>query len=66
MDEFIEVEMSSTRHQQARKIDTLLQTLKAGDKLLVAELSRLGRNMLEFLTLINRLSESQVEVVFVR
>ena len=34
--------------------------------LLVAELSRLGRNMLETLNIINTLSEKGIKVVFVR
>ncbi len=37
-----------------------------GDTLLVAELSRLGRNMLETLTLVNELIQRSVEIVFIR
>lgn len=64
--EFIEVEISSQKSQQQRKIDILLEKLKQGDKLLVAELSRLGRNMLETLNIINTLSEKGIDTLFIR
>lgn len=66
IDQFIEVAVSSRESQQQRKIDLLLDMLGAGDLLLVAELSRLGRNMLETLNIINQLSEQEVKLVFVR
>jgi DNA invertase Pin-like site-specific DNA recombinase len=64
--EFIEVEISSQKNAQARRIDELLSKLQPGDLLLAAELSRLGRNMLETLNLIHALSENGVTLVFVR
>lgn len=66
IDEFIEVEISATKKPAERKIDKLLNTLNRGDMLLVAELSRLGRNMLETLNLIENLSKKEVTVRFVR
>lgn len=66
IEEFISVEMSSRKSLQERKIDVLCQTLKAGDQLLIAELSRLGRNMLETLNLIEQLSHYGVKLIFVR
>jgi DNA invertase Pin-like site-specific DNA recombinase len=47
IDEFIAVEVSSRKNQQERRITELLEKLQSGDLLIVAELSRLGRNMLE-------------------
>lgn len=64
--DFIEVEVSSQKSQQERKIDILLNLLNSGDKLLVAELSRLGRNMLETLNIINTLAQKGIDVIFVR
>jgi DNA invertase Pin-like site-specific DNA recombinase len=43
-----------------------LDLLQSGDHLLVAELSRLGRNMLETLNIINVLSERGIKITFVR
>jgi len=66
IDEFIEVSISSRKNTKQRKIDELLEKLQAGDTLLVAELSRLGRNMLETLNIINTLSQAGIKIVFVR
>ena len=66
IEEFISVEMSSRKSPKDRKIDFLCQKLKPGDQLLVAELSRLGRNMLETLNLIELLSNYGVKIIFVR
>jgi DNA invertase Pin-like site-specific DNA recombinase len=63
---FIEVEASSQKTQKERKIDVLLSDLHKGDSLLVPELSRLGRNMLEVLNIINALADNNVNIVFVR
>jgi len=64
--EFIGAEVSSSGDMAERKIDELLSKLQKGDTLLVAELSRLGRNMLQTLNIINELSEKQVSIVFIR
>ena len=66
IDEFISVEISSRENAKERKIDELRSKLQAGDTLIVAELSRLGRNMLEVLNIINELSENGISLIFVR
>jgi len=66
IDEFIEVEISSRKNQKERRIEELKAKLQKSDTLLVAELSRLGRNMLETLNIIHALTEQGVSLVFVR
>jgi len=66
IDEFIEVEVSSRQNVSDRRIDELQSKLQAGDILLVAELSRLGREMLQVLNIINDLSAKGVKITFVR
>jgi len=66
IDDFINIEISSRKGTKERRIDELLNRLNDGDVLLVAELSRLGRNMFEVINIINQLSENGVEVIFVR
>lgn len=66
IDEFIEIEISSRKNQNERRIDELLEKLNEGDVLLVAELSRLGRNMLETLNIIHDLTEKGVKITFIR
>jgi DNA invertase Pin-like site-specific DNA recombinase len=66
IDEFIEIEISSRKNQRERRITELMDKLNNGDLLLVAELSRLGRNMLETLVIINDLTQKGVKIVFIR
>jgi DNA invertase Pin-like site-specific DNA recombinase len=66
IDDFIQVEISSRHNARQRRIDELLMRLSQGDVLLVAELSRLGRNMFEVINLINQLNANGVQLIFVR
>ena len=66
VNEFIHAEASSRKDAKNRRIDELLTKLIKGDTLLVAELSRLGRSMLETLNIINELSQNGVSIVFIR
>jgi DNA invertase Pin-like site-specific DNA recombinase len=64
--DFIKLEISSRKNTKERRIDELLTRLNKDDILLVAELSRLGRNMFEVINIINQLSENGVKLIFVR
>ena len=64
VEQFIELEMSSRKSKKERRIEELQSILEPEDTLLVTELSRLGRNMLEILGLLQELSESKIKMVF--
>ena len=66
IDRFIRVEVSTRKSLRERRIEELLDALSNGDTLVVAELSRLGRNMFQTLELINTISEMGVKLIFVR
>jgi len=66
IDEFIETETSSRLSKADRKIDILTEMLCENDILLVAELSRLGRNMLEVLNIIDCLNKKGIKIIFIR
>jgi len=66
LDEFVEVEMSSRRSEKERKINELKERLKADDTLIVAELSRLGRNMLDVMNLVQYFSQKDIKIIFIR
>lgn len=66
IDEFIESEMSSRLSPKKRKIEELLEKLSKGDVLIVAELSRLGRNMIEVLNIVQELNEKEILIQFIR
>jgi len=66
IDAFIEIQMSSRKSNQARKIDELLDNLQAGDLLLVSELSRLGRSVGQIIQIVDTLIKKQVRLVAVK
>lgn len=66
IDKWLEVEMSSRRSAKDRRIDELISSLKSNDRLLVSELSRLGRSTGEVIQLIKTLTDQQIEFVAVK
>ena len=59
---FIEVKISSRKKEEDRKIDELLETLQADDHLIVSELSRIGRSVVNVVTIINQLIAKKVNI----
>jgi DNA invertase Pin-like site-specific DNA recombinase len=66
VDQWLEVEMSSRRSAKDRRIDDLVTKLKANDRLLVSELSRLGRSTGEIIQLIKTLTDQSIEFIAVK
>ena len=64
IDEFIELEISSKKSQKERKIDILMDKMSEGDILICTELSRLGRNMLEILNLVEQFNQHKIKLIF--
>ncbi len=64
VDEFIEIEISSKKSQKARLLDDLFIKMQKGDILICTELSRLGRNMLEILNLIEKFNTHGIKLIF--
>ena len=62
IDQFIESRISSRQSPLERRIDEMLGTLEPGDRLLVSELSRLGRSLSQVIqiveTLVRKLRDS--------
>jgi putative DNA-invertase from lambdoid prophage Rac len=62
IDRWIEETVSSTRRLTERKLGSLIEEMHAGDTLLVSELSRLGRSLLEVMSILHTLMEKNVKV----
>ena len=62
--DFIEIETYSKKTAHQKRIDFLLSRASQGDTLILADLSRLGRNMLEILNLIERLRKEKITLIF--
>ncbi|KPA19213.1 resolvase-like protein [Candidatus Magnetomorum sp. HK-1] len=66
IDEFIEVESSSRKSIQNRKIDELLSNLNEGDLLIVSELSRLGRSVGQVIQIVEALIKQKIRFIAVK
>jgi DNA invertase Pin-like site-specific DNA recombinase len=66
VDKWLELEISSRRSTKERRIDELISVLQAGDRLIVSELSRLGRSTGEVIQLVKELTTQGVEFVAIK
>ncbi|WP_020590018.1 recombinase family protein [Desulfobacter curvatus] len=58
--DFVEEKVSGKKHWKDRKIKTIIDKLGAGDRLIVPELSRLGRSMLEIMEILSVAKEKEI------
>jgi len=66
IDEFIEVEISSRKDLLKRRIGELLTKVAAGDTVIVAELSRIGRSIVEVINIVNELVKKKVRLITIK
>jgi DNA invertase Pin-like site-specific DNA recombinase len=66
VDEFIEIEISSRKDKDERRINELFGKLHFEDTLIVSELSRLGRSTAEVLNMVNTLIEKKVRFIAIK
>jgi DNA invertase Pin-like site-specific DNA recombinase len=64
--EWIEEKVSGTLDWHKRKIGEVMNSLKAGDVVIVSELSRLGRSALQILEIMKIATEKKIEVYAVK
>ena len=62
IDQWMQVEMSSRKNLQDRRISELVESLKKGDKLIVSELSRLARSMRETHNIVHDIAKKKSEL----
>lgn len=66
IDRFIEAQASSRRGRPRRRIEELLGSLEAGDRLVVSELSRLGRSLGQVIQFVDELVKRKVRFVAIK
>jgi DNA invertase Pin-like site-specific DNA recombinase len=66
IDQWIEETVSGTKKVQDRKLGRLLPTLQARDVLIVTEISRLGRSLMEVMSFLHHLMEQEVTVYTIK
>ena len=65
-DEYIEETISSRKPLSQRKLGKLMKKLKKGDIVITSEISRLGRNMLEVMGILQTCLEKECEIITVK
>ena len=66
IDEWIEETISSTKRLEERKFGTLLKQMRKGDILIVSELSRLGRNLMQIMSILHDCMEKDIQVFTIK
>ncbi len=66
VDDWIEVSMSTKKTPAQRRIDELLDRLHKGDRLIVAELSRLARSVGQIAVLIDHLLKNKIRFISIK
>src|SRR4051795_797490 len=66
IDRFVEAQASSRKGRDQRRIDELLGALAAGDRLVVSELSRLGRSLGQVIQLVDELVKRKVRFTAIK
>lgn len=64
--EFVEEKISGTVSWKKRKIYSIINTAQKGDNIIVSELSRLGRSMLEIMEILSIVSEKKISLYSVK
>lgn len=62
IDKWIEETVSGTVSVEKRKLGSLLRRLKKGDVLIASEISRLGRNLLQIMSILHHCMKNEVQV----
>ena len=66
IDQFIESRISSRQSPLERRIDEMLGTLQPGDRLLVSELSRLGRSLSQVIQIVETLVRRKIRFIAIK
>ena len=64
--QFIESRISSRKSPLERRIDEMLGTLQPGDRLLVSELSRLGRSLSQVIQIVETLVRRKIRFIAIK
>ena len=66
IDRFVEAQASSRKGRDQTRIDELLGTLAVGDRLVVSELSRLGRSLGQVIQIVDDLVKRKVRFIAIK
>ena len=64
--DFVEIQISSRKKDEDRKINELLDKLSENDILIVAELSRIGRSVINVIDIVNKLIAKKINIHIIK
>ena len=64
IDKWISETVSGTKSAKKRKLGSLIKKLKKGDTLIASEISRLGRRLMEIMSILNTLMQKKYNSVY--
>jgi DNA invertase Pin-like site-specific DNA recombinase len=64
--EFIEIEVSSRKKDEDRRINELIDVLEENDTLVVVELSRIGRSVINVVSIVNQLVNKKINIHIIK
>ena len=66
IDKWVQEKASGTKELKKRTLDGLLKRMKKGDTLICTELSRLGRNMMMLMSILNTCSQKGIKIYSIK
>lgn len=66
IDKWVSETVSGTKAAQERKLGSLLKKMKKGDTLIITEISRLGRNLMQIMSILNQCMSKETMVLTVK
>ena len=66
INKWIEETISSKKLLADRKLGTLLQTIESQDTIIVSEISRLGRNLMQIMGILNLCMEKKIKIISIK
>ena len=66
IDEFMQVEISTRKTAQKKELDIIISKLKVGDRLVVSELSRIGRSIANIIMTIDTLIKQGIQFTAIK
>ena len=66
IDEWIEETISASKKLEDRKFGQLLKKMEKGDQLIVTELSRMGRNLMQIMSILHNCMEKDIQVFTIK
>jgi DNA invertase Pin-like site-specific DNA recombinase len=66
IDEWIEETISGTKQIEKRKLNDLLKKMRKDDTLIVSELSRLGRNLMQIMSILHDCMKNDIKVFAIK